>query len=195
MGQSWPDSQQGSRSAASGFRLRLLAMMGSWRESACPVCGARQPAREVRQSYNSKQQKRLTTAGRRQRQYDFNYSPSQSSAECNLSQKDLLERLYKASHHLFPSGRSSQASSQNNIYEDIADIEDEESPGPGSHTNSLYLCLSEGRRKQLMSHRFVDWDYDEKREAGAGEKTWRSQLRKSLTTTCSSFLEMIKSIF
>merc|ERR1712203_1156165 len=165
---------------------RLLVRMGSWR-SACPVCGARQ----ARQTFTSKHQ-RLTPAGRRLRQYDFNYSPSQSSAEySNLSQKDLLERLYKASYHLFPPGLSSQASSQTNIYEDIADI----AQSPGSETNSLYLCLSEGRRNHLKSHRFVDWDYDEKSEAAPGQKTWRSQLRKSFSTTCTSILEMFKSIF
>merc|ERR1712226_1548941 len=167
---------------------RLLAMMGSWR-SVCPVCGARQAGRTARLT---------TTAGRRQPQYHLNYSPSQSSAEYNLSQKDLFERLYKASHHLFPSGLSSLASSEtseNNIYEDIADIA-LQSPGPASDTNSLYLCLSEGRRNQLKSHRFVDWDYhDEKPDNGPGEKTWRSELRKSLSTTCSSILEILKSIF
>ena len=70
-------------------------MMGSWR-SACPVCGARQTGRTASQSYESKHQRLTRTAGRRGRQYDYNYSPSQSSTEYNLSQKDLLERLYKA---------------------------------------------------------------------------------------------------
>ena len=67
---------------------RLLAMMGSWR-SVCPVCGSRQAGRRTARLG-------LTTAGRRHRQYYFNYSPSQSSAEYNISQKDLLGRLYKA---------------------------------------------------------------------------------------------------
>merc|ERR1712150_107996 len=108
------------------------------------------------------------------------------------------ERLYKASYHLFPSGLSSQASSQTNIYEDIADVAWQSpgpGPGPGSDTNSWYLCLTEGRRNHLKSIRFVDWDYDEKPEAAAGQKTWRSQLRKSFSTTCTSILEMFKSIF
>merc|ERR1712001_224773 len=156
--------------------------MGGW--SVCPECGARQKLT------------RLCTFRRRD---SFNFSHTQSqSQQSNHDQKDLAERFHRPSYHLFPSVLSSQASSQNDIYEDIEDS----LSSLGSDTNSLYLCISEGRRNHLKSHKFVDWDY-ELPAGGRGRQDTtdkllnrrRIQLRKSLSRTCSSILETLKSIF
>merc|ERR1712014_53683 len=116
-------------------------MMGGW--GVCPVCGSHQ-----------------TVTRQTDRQSDsFNFSHTQGqSLQSDTAQKDLSERLRRRSYHLLPSGLSSQASSQNNIYEDIEDS----LPSLGS---DLYLGISEGRRNHLKSHKFVDWDYEEKTSA------------------------------
>merc|ERR1712083_705300 len=191
---------EGPRPHQATQALQLQIMVGSW--SVCPVCGAgasppppppAPPAPPAaNRDKNSRHQRLRRTAdvsARRLRhhQSDFNSLPSQSS-ESNFSQKDLFERLYGQSHHLFPTGLSSQGSSQSNIYEDI----EESLTRLGSERDSLYLSISEGRRNHLRSHRFVDWDY------GTTEKLQirrRLQIRKSLTRTCSSILETLKSIF
>jgi len=153
-------------------------MMGSW--SVCPECGARQ---------------KLTRLWTFRRRDSFNFSHTQSqSQQSNHSQKDLAERFHRPSYHLFPSVLSSQASSQNDIYEDIEDS----LPSLGSDPNSLYLCISEGRRNHLKSHKFVDWDYEERDIPAINHNNLqrgRVQLRKSLFRTCSTILETLKSIF
>merc|ERR1711982_38325 len=49
---------------------------------------------------------------------------------------------------------STPTSSQNNIYEDIEGSQS----SVGTTSNSLYFCISEGRRNQLKLHKNVDWD-------------------------------------
>jgi len=107
---------------------------------------------------------------------------------------------------------SSHVSSQNNIYEAIEGSQN--SVGTiGTESNSLYLCISEGRRNHLKSHMNVGWDDDsspkeEKGEANHEDDTAEDgdasknivqrkkvQLRRSLTRTCSSIIESIKSLF
>ena len=102
---------------------------------------------------------------------------------------DYSNISWSPSHHLFPSELNSQASSQNNIYEDIEDS----LASLGSETNSLYMCISEGRRNHLKSHKFVDWDYG--LTPDLNQQGRRRQIRKSLSRTCSSILETLKSIF
>merc|ERR1711971_1190719 len=119
----------------------------------------------------------------------------------------------------------SQSSSQTNIYEDI---EGSLASGGtldtlGTTHNSLYFCISEGRRNQLKLHKNVDWDIveegnkddkvttptttiakddheDRKTEALDSSSNnlinrKRLQLKRSLNRTCSSIIESIKSIF
>merc|ERR1719350_687370 len=119
----------------------------------------------------------------------------------------------------------SQSSSQTNIYEDI---EGSLASGAtldtlGTTHNSLYFCISEGRRKQLKLHKNVDWDivensnkddkvttqaptivkddHDEDRKEASDSSSHnlinrkRLQLKRSLNRTCSSIIESIKSIF
>ena len=49
----------------------------------------------------------------------------------------------------------------------------------------------------MKSHKFVDWDYEEKTSATNHSTLLRRrlQLRKSLSRTCSSILETLKSMF
>merc|ERR1712066_908604 len=117
----------------------------------------------------------------------------------------------------------SQSSSQTNIYEDI---EGSLASGGtldtlGTTHNSLYFCISEGRRNQLKLHKNVDWDIDigskdadkmtvptivkddhaDRKEDGPTSSAdnlinrKRLQLKRSLNRTCSSIIESIKSIF
>ena len=93
----------------------------------------------------------------------------------------------------------------------------------GTTHNSLYFCISEGRRKQLKLHKNVDWDivensnkddkvttqaptiakddHDEDRKEASDSSSHnlinrkRLQLKRSLNRTCSSIIESIKSIF
>merc|ERR1712066_1150988 len=117
----------------------------------------------------------------------------------------------------------SQSSSQTNIYEDI---EGSLASGGtldtlGTTHNSLYFCISEGRRNQLKLHKNVDWDiveesnkddkvtttstikddHADRKEDGPTSSAdnlinrKRLQLKRSLNRTCSSIIESIKSIF
>jgi len=118
----------------------------------------------------------------------------------------------------------SQSSSQTNIYEDI---EGSLASGGtldtlGTTHNSLYFCISEGRRNQLKLHKNVDWDivensnkddkvtttpttiakddHEDRNEASDSSSNnlinrKRLQLKRSLNRTCSSIIESIKSIF
>ena len=90
----------------------------------------------------------------------------------------------------------------------------------GTTHNSLYFCISEGRRNQLKLHKNVDWDivetsnkddkattptiakddHEDKKEASDSSSNnlinrKRLQLKRSLNRTCSSIIESIKSIF
>merc|ERR1711936_1394198 len=117
----------------------------------------------------------------------------------------------------------SQSSSQNNIYEDIEGSLASEGTLDtlGTTHNSLYFCISEGRRNQLKLHKNVDWDIDigskdadkmieptivkddhadrkEDRPTSSADNLInrkRLQLKRSLNRTCSSIIESIKSIF
>lgn len=117
----------------------------------------------------------------------------------------------------------SQSSSQNNIYEDIEGSLASEGTLDtlGTTHNSLYFCISEGRRNQLKLHKNVDWDIDigskdadkmieptivkddhaDRKEDGPTSSAdnlinrKRLQLKRSLNRTCSSIIESIKSIF
>ena len=116
---------------------------------------------------------------------------------------------------------STPTSSQNNIYEDIEGSQS----SVGTTSNSLYFCISEGRRNQLKLHKNVDWDHGDQQEEDtedfcqqdklkddetienetidASSNTdqdkivhrKRLQLKKSISRTCSSIIESIKSLF
>jgi len=133
---------------------------------------------------------------------------------CHVDEDDLVMRsdndddaeIYDVTYS------SSHVSSQNNIYEAIEGSQN--SVGTiGTESNSLYLCISEGRRNHLKSHMNVGWDDDssakeDKVEANHEDDTTEDgdaskkivqrkkvQLRRSLTRTCSSIIESIKSLF
>merc|ERR1711983_612823 len=116
---------------------------------------------------------------------------------------------------------STPTSSQNNIYEDIEGSQS----SVGTTSNSLYFCISEGRRNQLKLHKNVDWDHGDQQDEDtedfcqkdklkddetiknetidASSSTdqdkivhrKRLQLKKSISRTCSSIIESIKSLF
>ena len=105
--------------------------------------------------------------------------------------------------------------SHNNIYEAIEGSQASVT-SIGTETNSLYFCISEGRRNHLKSHKNVGWDYDtchknnksdpaaasvtqeRSRKEDMGEITSNKKglkLKRSLSRTCSSIIESIKSLF
>ena len=102
--------------------------------------------------------------------------------------------------------------SHNNIYEAIEGSQASVT-SIGTETNSLYFCISEGRRNHLKSHKNVGWDYDtcpktnnnsdhetqeSSRKEDTGEITSNKKglkLKRSLSRTCSSIIESIKSLF
>merc|ERR1719270_2556517 len=95
----------------------------------------------------------------------------------------------------------------------------------GTTSNSLYFCISEGRRNQLKLHKNVDWDHGDQQEEDTDDfcqqdklkddetienetidassntdqdkivHIKRLQLKKSISRTCSSIIESIKSLF
>merc|ERR1712012_1072506 len=135
-------------------------------------------------------------------------SPSLMVLRVNRSRSsDIYDETYNS---------STPTSSQNNIYEDIEGSQS----SVGTTSNSLYFCISEGRRNQLKLHKNVDWDHGEQQESDtedfcqqdklkddetidASSNTdqdkivhrKRLQLKKSISRTCSSIIESIKSLF
>ena len=78
----------------------------------------------------------------------------------------------------------------------------------GKPSDSLYLCISEGRRNQLKRHKDIGWgeenghemreDCDNDDNVGRHNnlvKRKRLALKRSLSRTYSTIMESLKSIF
>ena len=78
----------------------------------------------------------------------------------------------------------------------------------GKASDSLYLCISEGRRRQLKRHKDIGWgeetghemmredcDNDNVGRHNNSVKRKRLQLKRSLSKTYSTIVESLKSIF